>query len=544
MNKIPEVQIYDTTLRDGTQAEGVSFSRADKIRITERLDSFGVAYIEGGWPGSNPKDMGFFEAVRGRVFKHAKITAFGSTRRAGNPPAEDHNLRTLLEAETPAVAIFGKAWLLHVHQALRIAAEDNLAMIADSCAFLKQHGREVIFDAEHFFDGYSDNPEYALASLLKAAEGGASTIVLCDTNGGAMPHDVARICEQVKAALPAAVQLGIHCHNDGGCGVANSLMAVLSGATHVHGTINGIGERCGNADLCSIIADLELKLGRPCLPPGSLVHMRELSSFVYELANLHPDTHQPYVGKSAFAHKGGIHVNAIQKDSRTYEHIAPEKVGNTRRILVSDLAGGSNIMAKAAEHSLDIDQKSDEARAILAELKHLEGQGYEYEAADASFFLLMQKMLQKHAPFFTLEGFRVIVEKRGPQAPCLSEATIKITVDGDTELAAAEGDGPVNALDRALRKVLNRFYPEIAKVHLRDFKVRILEGEAGTAAKTRVLIESGDGDSIWGTVGVSENIIEASWQALLDSVEYILFRNAAGVSTSPDGRKPERNPGQ
>ncbi len=527
MNKISEVQIYDTTLRDGTQAEGVSFSRADKIRIAEQLDTFGVAYVEGGWPGSNPKDMEFFEAVRGRTFKHAKITAFGSTRRASNPPFEDHNLRTLLEAETPAIALFGKSWLLHVHQALRVEPEVNLAMIADSCAFLKDQGREVIFDAEHFFDGYFDHPEYALASLHKAVEGGASTVVLCDTNGGTMPHQIEQVCRTVRDALPGQVVLGIHCHNDGDCAAANSIMAVLAGATHVHGTINGIGERCGNADLCSIIAALELKLGRRCLPEGKLVHLRELSTFVYDLANLHPNMHQPYVGKSAFAHKGGIHVNAVQKDSRTYEHIAPEKVGNSRRVLVSDLAGGSNIMAKAAEHSISLDQKSDEAREILAELKRLEGQGYEYEAADASFFLLMQKMLKKHAPFFTLEGFRVIVEKRGPQAPCISEATIKITVDEETELAAAEGEGPVNALDCALRKVLHRFYPEISQVHLRDFKVRILEGEAGTAAKTRVLIESGDGRSIWGTVGVSENIIEASWQALLDSVEYVLFRKEA-----------------
>lgn len=519
------VKIYDTTLRDGTQAEGISFSRVDKIRIAEQLDTFGVSYIEGGWPGSNPKDMEFFEAVRGRAFKNALITAFGSTRRAANSPEQDDNLRTLLAADTPAIAIFGKSWLLHVHKALRVKAEENLAMIKDSCAYLNDQGREVIFDAEHFFDGYFDNAEYALASVVSAVEGGASTVVLCDTNGGAMPDQVARVCEDVKAALPDGAKLGIHCHNDGGCAVANSVMAVRAGAEHVHGTINGIGERCGNADLCTIIPALELKMDKHCLPGGSLSHLSELSNFVYELANLRPASHQPYVGKSAFAHKGGIHVNAVQKDSRTYEHIEPEQVGNSRRVLVSDLAGGSNIMAKAAEHAIDLDHKSEEARAILKELKHLEGQGYEYEAADASFFLLMQKMLKRHEPFFKLEAFRVIVEKRGPKEPSLSEATIKIRVGDEVELAAAEGEGPVNALDFALRKVLTRFYPEISKVHLRDFKVRILEGEAGTAAKTRVLIESTDGENIWGTVGVSENIIEASWEALLDSVEYILFRN-------------------
>lgn len=521
-----DIKIFDTTLRDGTQAEGVSFSRADKIRIAERLDDFGVSYIEGGWPGSNPKDMEFFAAVKNKKFNHAKIAAFGSTRRAHNSPEQDNNLRTLLEAETSAIAIFGKAWLLHVHEALRVKPEENLQMIADSCAYLHNQGREVVFDAEHFFDGYFDHPDYALAALQKAVEGGASTVVLCDTNGGAMPHQVEEVCRKVKEALPPEAELGIHCHNDGGCAVANSIMAVSAGATHVHGTINGIGERCGNADLCSIMPALELKMNRRCLPSGNLTHLRELSNFISELANLRPAVNQPYVGKSAFAHKGGIHVNAVQKNSRTYEHVEPEAVGNTQRILVSDLSGGSNIMAKAAEHSIDLDQKSETAKEILQELKHLEGQGYEYEAADASFFLLMQKVLRRHKPFFELDGFRVIVEKRGPQQPCITEATIKINVEGETELAAAEGDGPVNALDRALRKVLTRFYPEIEKVNLRDFKVRILEGDAGTAAKTRVLIESGDEHSIWGTVGVSENIIEASWQALLDSVEYILFRNA------------------
>ncbi len=530
----PAVKIYDTTLRDGTQSEGVSFSKADKIRIAERLDVFGVSYIEGGWPGSNPKDMAFFEEMRSRKLKHARLAAFGSTRRAQNKVDADGNIRTLLEAETPVVTIFGKAWLLHVHEVLRVSPQQNLEMIADSCRYLCENGREVIFDAEHFFDGFNDDSDYALAVLRTAAEAGASTVVLCDTNGGMLPHQVEKICTQVTAGLPAGVTLGIHCHNDSNCAVANSLTAVANGSRHIQGTVNGLGERCGNANLCSIIPGLELKMGYTCVPRGSLRRLQELSTFVYDLANLRPDTHQPYVGASAFAHKGGMHVNAVQKNATTFEHITPETVGNKRRILVSDLSGGSNIMMKAAEHHVSLDQKGPEVKQILAELKRLEAEGYEYESADASFWLLIQKLLKKHRPLFDLEGFRVIVEKRGPQEPCLSEATIKITVDGANEIAAAEGDGPVNALDRALRKVVTSFYPEVADVHLRDFKVRILEGEAGTAAKTRVLIESGDGESIWGTVGVSDNIIEASWDALVDSIEYILFRNRFCDDSPPE----------
>ena len=520
-----DVRLYDTTLRDGTQGEGVSFSKTDKVRIAERLDTFGVAYIEGGWPGSNPKDMGFFEAMRDRRLKPARLAAFGSTRRATHGPDQDPNLRTLLEAETPVTTIFGKSWLLHVHDVLRVSPDENLAMIRDSCQFLHDHGKEVIFDAEHFFDGYKDSPAYALDVLRAAAAGGATTLALCDTNGGMLPMEIERVVGAVAEAIGRQVPLGIHCHNDTDCAVANSLAAVQAGCSHVQGTVNGLGERCGNANLCSIVPGLELKLKRHCVPAGSIRHLQELSTFVFDLANIRPSTHMPYVGASAFAHKGGMHVNAVQKNATTFEHIPPETVGNKRRVLVSDLAGGSNIMMKAAEHNIELDHKGPEVKQILAELKRLEAEGYEYEAADASFWLLMQKMLKRHAPFFQLEGFRVIVEKRGPEEPCISEATIKIGVGGQTDLAAAEGDGPVNALDRALRKVLTSFYPEIANVHLRDFKVRILEGEAGTAAKTRVIIESSDGQSLWGTVGVSQNIIEASWQALLDSVEYILFRS-------------------
>ncbi len=521
----PKVHIYDTTLRDGTQAEGISFSVTDKVRIAEQLDAFGIDYIEGGWPGSNPRDMGFFEAMRGRKLAHAKLTAFGSTRRNTHRAEEDPNLLRLLEAETPAVAIFGKSWLLHVHDVLRVSPEDNLRMIADSCRFLADQGREVIFDAEHFLDGYLDQPDYALEVLKTAAANGATCIVLCDTNGGRLPHEVSEIARVVRAALPETAELGIHCHNDSGCGVANSLAAVLAGATHVQGTINGFGERCGNADLCSIIPGLQLKMGRTCVPERSMSHLRELSRFVCDLANVRENIRLPYVGQAAFAHKGGMHVNAVAKNATTFEHIPPETVGNRRRVLVSDLSGGSNILFKAEEHHISLDGKGEEVRQILDELKRLEAEGYEYESADASFKVLMDKLLKRHRNFFDLEGFRVIIEKRGPDAPCLSEATIKVKVDGETEIAAAEGDGPVNALDIALRKVLKRFYPEVENMSLRDFKVRILDGKEGTAAKTRVLIESSDGKNIWGTVGVSENIIEASWEALLDSIEHFLIQN-------------------
>ena len=528
----PFVHIYDTTLRDGTQCEGVALSKTDKVRTAEKLDAFGIRYIEGGWPGSNPRDMAFFEAMRGRTLKQARLTAFGSTRRASCKPENDPNLQTLLEAETPVVTIFGKSWLLHVHDVLRVSPDTNLDLVGDSCSYLRDHDREVVFDAEHFFDGYRDNPEYALAVLERAVAYGATTVVLCDTNGGTLPHEISQVCDVVAKRLPEEVVLGIHCHNDGECAVANSLAAVNAGARHVQGTINGFGERCGNANLCSIIPALDIKMNYACLGEGALQHLSELSMFTYDLANMHPDTRQPYVGRSAFAHKGGMHVNAVRKNPQTFEHIEPEAVGNQRRILVSDLSGSSNIALKAAEHDIKLDSKGPQVKAILAELKRLEAEGYAYEAADASFKLLVQKVLKKHKPFFDLEGFRVIVEKRGPDQPCLSEATIKVSVEGEKELAAAEGDGPVNALDRALRKALIPFFPDIASVHLRDFKVRILEGEDGSAARTRVLIESGDGQEYWGTVGVSENIIEASWEALLDSVEYILFRNSESDKTT------------
>lgn len=518
------IKIYDTTLRDGTQAEGINFSKVDKLRLTQSLDKLGVAYIEGGWPGSNPKDMAYFEEAKHLDLKHAKVTAFGSTRRASNPVEEDDNVQKLIAAETPVVTIFGKTWLLHVTEVLRIQPEENLELIADTCQYLADHDREVIYDAEHFFDGYKDDADYAIATLKQAASHGATTIVLCDTNGGTLPSEITRICQHVVSELPDGTEWGIHTHNDGGCAVANALAAVDCGATHVQGTINGIGERCGNVDLCSVIPSLELKMGLQALPEGKIKYLCEISELVFDLANLRPDNKLPYVGKSAFAHKGGIHVNAVQKVAHSYEHIRPEAVGNQQRILVSDLSGGSNILMKAAEHDVDLTKNSPEVREILSELKRLEHEGYEFEAADASFKLLMDKMLKKHQPFFELEGFRVIIEKRGHEEPCLTEATVKVkTPEGQTELTVAEGDGPVHALDGALRKALTAFYPGIEDVRLRDYKVRIIDGDLGTAAKTRVLIESTDGKRFWGTVGVSENIIEASWQALVDSVEYVLY---------------------
>ena len=528
-NMMKQVKIYDTTLRDGTQGEGVNYSKVDKIRIAERLDEFGVAYIEGGWPGSNPKDMAFFEAAKSMTFKNAKLAAFGSTRRAQNKVEEDPNIRMLLEAETPVCTIFGKSWLLHVTEVLRIQPEDNLEMIADSVAYLNSNGREVIYDAEHFFDGYKDSPDYATKTVVAAAEAGAACIVLCDTNGGTLPSEVQEICTTIKNALPPGVELGVHTHDDGGLGVANALAGVEVGATHVQGTINGIGERCGNGNLCAIIPNLELKMGYQCLPEGNLVHMTDISKYVFDLANMRYDNRQPFVGSSAFAHKGGMHVNAVQKVAHSYEHTRPESIGNKQRILVSDLSGGSNILMSAAEHNIDLDSKSPEVRKILTELKRLENEGYEYEAAGASFKLLMRKHLSDFRPNFELEGFRVIIEKRGHNEEPISEATVKVKVDDHIEISAAEGDGPVNALDLALRKALSRFYTDIDKIRLTDYKVRILQGETGTSAKTRVLIESTDGETFWGTVGVSENIMEASWLALVDSMEHVIYHKINGA---------------
>jgi 2-isopropylmalate synthase len=523
MSKEKRVMIYDTTLRDGTQGEGVSFSSSAKVKLATRLDEFGVDYIEGGYAGSNQKDMDFFRDIGKVELEHAKVAAFGSTRRAGTKISDDPFVQSMLDAKTPVVTLVGKTWKLHVTDVLNTSVDENLAMISDTVSFLKENGKEVFFDAEHFFDGFKDDPEFTMAAVGAAVAAGADCVVLCDTNGGSMAHEIFSITGQAVASL--AVPVSIHTHNDMGLAVANTLEAVRAGATQVQGTINGYGERCGNADLCTIIPSLELKMGVTCVREGELARIKSLSRFVDDLANLRPNGKAPYVGQSAFSHKGGPHVNAVEKNPKTFEHVEPESVGNARRTLVSDLSGGSSVLLKAIELGEgNIKESKEGVRDVLAALKDLENKGYAFEAADASFRILVQKVLKEHTPFFELEGFRVIVEKRGKDEPCVSEATIKVRVNDEIEQTAAEGDGPVNALDSALRKALVRFYPEIAKVFLTDFRVRILDPAEATAAKTRVLIESSDGDESWGTVGVSENIIEASWEALVDSVEYKLFR--------------------
>jgi 2-isopropylmalate synthase len=517
------VWLYDTTLRDGTQAEDVSFLVADKIRIAQKLDELGIDYIEGGWPGSNPKDIAFFKDVRKVRLNHAKIAAFGSTRRAKVTPDKDSNIRTLVQAEPDVVTIFGKTWDFHVREALRISLEENLELIHDSLAYLKQHVGEVIYDAEHFFDGYKANPEYALQTLAAAAQANVDCIVLCDTNGGSLPFEVAEIVKIVKGRIKTP--LGIHTHNDGECAVANSLAAVESGVVHVQGTINGFGERCGNANLCSIIPALKLKMARECVSDDQLRSLRQVSRTIYELANLVPNKHQAYVGNSAFAHKGGVHVSAIQRHPETYEHIRPEKVGNITRVLVSDLSGRSNILAKAEEFNVNIDSKDPVTLEILEKIKELENQGFQFEGAEASFELLMRRALGTLRSFFSVIGFRVIDTKRHEDEMPSSEATVQVKVGGKIEHTAAEGNGPVNALDHALRKALEQFYPHLREMKLYDYKVRVLPAGKGTASMIRVLIESGDKNGRWGTVGVSDNIIDASYQALVDAIQYKLLRD-------------------
>jgi 2-isopropylmalate synthase len=516
------VSLYDTTLRDGCQGEDVALTLADKLRVAERLDDLGFDYIEGGWPGSNPRDEEFFREAKKLKLRHARIAAFGMTRRAGTAADEDLNLRKLVEAETPAITIFGKTWQLHVREDLRISREQNLEVIHDSVEHLRRHTGEVIFDAEHFFDGYRDDPTYALECLRAAAAGGASTIVLCDTNGGSLPGFVAEATRAAAAAVDRP--LGIHCHNDCELAVANSLTAVENGAVQVQGTINGFGERCGNANLVSIIAGLELKLGCHALGPENLRRLTELSHFVYELANLPPQKHQAYVGQSAFAHKGGVHVAAVRKNPLTYEHIDPAAVGNTQRVLISDLSGKANILEKAEQFGVRVDSKDPKVQALLAQLKELENAGYQYEGAEASFELMMHRALHGELRFFRMIGFRVIDETyKGNELPS-SEASVAVELlDGRREQAVAFGNGPVNALDQALRQVLTKAYPQIASVELLDYKVRVLPGVGGTAAKVRVLIESGDEHERWGTVGLSHNVIEASRQALVDSIDYKLY---------------------
>ncbi|HMP81772.1 MAG TPA: citramalate synthase [Verrucomicrobiota bacterium] len=517
----PQVEIYDTTLRDGAQGEGINFSASDKLRIADRLDTFGVHFIEGGWPGSNPKDMEFFKLAARRKWKNAKIAAFSMTRRKGMAVEKDELMRLILEAKTPVVTIVGKTWLLHVTEVLRAKPDENLAMIGDTIRYLKDHGKTVIYDAEHSFDGFADEPEYALATWQAAEKAGSDCIVLCDTNGGRLPKEIATVTALAKSKLNCAV--GIHTHNDCGFGVANAIAAVEAGATQVQGTINGYGERTGNCNLISVIPTLELKMKLRCVPQKSLPKLKELSEFVNEVANVRHDVRAPWVGQTAFAHKGGMHVHAIDRVSHSYEHVNPEAVGNFRRVLVSDMSGRTNILMKAKELGFKLAPDAPETREITAKVKELEGKGYEYEAAEASLALLIRGILD-HNPelLFTVETYHVSMRRDQKESIC--EATVRVRVGDKTAHTVAEGDGPVNALDGALRRALVSFFPKLKTVELTDYKVRIIDGGTGTAAKTRVLINSTDGKREWGTVGVSENIIEASLHALVDSLEYALLR--------------------
>lgn len=519
------IKLFDTTLRDGSQAEGISFSPHDKLQIAQALDRLGIHYIEGGWPGSNPKDNQFFKEARAISFKQARLVAFGSTRRKRVAASQDANLRAILEVKVPVACIFGKSWDMQVTHALRTTLEENLAMIRDSIKFLKSKRLEVIYDAEHFFDGFRDNRPYALKTLQAAFEAGADSLTLCDTNGGSLPAQIAEAVQVVRRILPQAV-LGIHVHNDSGCGVANTLTAVQAGCTLVQGTMNGIGERCGNADLSVIIPNLQLKMGYPCLTDAQLRSLTEISRYISEVANLVPNDRQPYVGNSAFAHKGGVHVSAVSRHAATYEHIPPTLVGNQRRILVSELSGKSNVFLKGKELQRNFVKDTKATQAILDVLKKREMEGYHFEGAEASFELLVEKALGRYRPYFELKNFRVVVEK-GSNHSLVSEATIKVIVNGSEEHTVAEGDGPVNALDNGLRKALEKFYPSLAEMSLTDFKVRVIDAAAGTAAKVRVLIESRDHRDEWTTTGVSTNLIEASWIALVDAIEYKLFKDTS-----------------
>jgi 2-isopropylmalate synthase len=523
--------VYDTTLRDGTQGENISFSADEKIKIARRLDESGIQYIEGGWPGSNPRDVAFFDLAKRETFHNAKLAAFGSTRKQGIAPQDDPNLQALVASAAPVVTIFGKTWRLHVEEIMNNTAVENLAMIRDSVAFLKSRGREVVYDAEHFFDGYRDDREFALTTLAEALGAGADYLVLCDTNGGSLPFDVEAITRDVATHMRRPevnpegrpVRLGIHTHNDCGLAVANSIVAIKAGAVMVQGTINGYGERCGNADLTAIIPILCTKMNIDCMASSELSKLKSLSRYVSEMANLVPLNSRPFVGKSAFAHKGGIHVNAIMKQPRAYEHLDPAVVGNKRRVLVSDLAGRSNVEYKARELGVDINRNGHDSRKIVGAIKQLEREGYQFDTADGSLKILLEKYTDQFEAMFDLEAFRITTEK-DEDRPCSAHATVKINVAGNHEITAAEGHGPVSALDNALRKALSQFYPDLDTMRLVDFKVRVIDGREGTAARVRVLIESRDQDEIWTTIGVSEDIIEASWQALTDSFQYKLAK--------------------
>ncbi|PIQ89733.1 MAG: citramalate synthase [Candidatus Omnitrophica bacterium CG11_big_fil_rev_8_21_14_0_20_42_13] len=525
VNPVRLVKLYDTTLRDGAQSEGISYSLDDKILIAHKLDELGVHFIEGGWP-SNVKDEAFFKRIKKKPLRSAELTAFAATRRAEVGAENDKSLKNVLGADTKFVTIFGKTWDMHVKEVLKVSLDENLKMIYDTVYFLRKKGREVIYDAEHFFDAYRANPNYALKTILTAQDAGCYNITFCDTNGGAVTSELIRIISEVKNKISAP--FGIHTHNDIGLAVANSILAIEAGASLVQGTFNGYGERCGNANLTTIVGILKTKMFIDCIPDAKLKNLTSVSHFISEVSNLKLEPNQPFVGKSAFAHKGGVHINAIMKNPASYEHIDPKVVGNHRRLLVSELAGKTPILLKARELELELDKKSPKARKVLSLLQKLEHEGYQFEAAEASFEILIKKALKKYKNFFELESFRVIIEKR-KTGKIVSEATVKVRVNNIEEHTSAEGDGPVNALDNALRKALRDFYPALSKMHLSDFKVRVLDEKAGTAAKVRVLIESKDEKDIWGTVGVSENIIEASWQALVDSVEYKLLKDKKDI---------------
>ncbi len=520
MSQRRSISLYDTTLRDGSQREGLSLSVRDKLSIARKIDQLGLAYIEGGWPGANPKDNEFFEAMRDHPLEHATLVAFASTRRKGTPVAEDAGMQALVAAGTHAVCVFGKSWDMHVTHALVTTLDENLRMISESVQFLKGKGFEVIYDAEHFFDGYRDNPAYAMQTVKAAEAAGADCVVLCDTNGGALPFMIEETMREVLPQIKAPI--GMHAHNDSGCGVANSLAAVREGAVHVQGTINGYGERCGNADLVSIIPDLLLKMNIECIPLENLRLLTEVAHHVSEVANVTPDPNEPYVGENAFAHKGGVHVSATLRQKGTYEHIDPELVGNMQRITVSEQAGLAAIRERAREARIEL--TGEQAKTVLDKLKKLEHRGYHFEAADASFAMLLKRVKGEYRPLFKLEEYRVNVGKRSDKGVPIADAIVKIHVGGRRQVEHAEGDGPVNALDTALRKAMANVYPQVNNVRLTDYKVRIVNARRGTAAMTRVLIQSTDGEVEWGTVGVSENIIEASWEALVEALEYGLTK--------------------
>ena len=531
MSKTPSNQLwlYDTTLRDGTQREGLSVSIEDKLRIAHKLDELGIPFIEGGWPGANPKDVQFFWQLQENPLKQAEVVPFCSTRRPHTKAADEPMLQAILAAGTRWVTIFGKSWDLHVTAGLKTSLEENLAMIGDTIEYLRSQGRRVIYDAEHWFDGYKQNPDYALQTLTAAVTAGAEWLVLCDTNGGTLPHEVSQIVSIVSGQLSVVScqgiipQIGIHTHNDSEMAVANALAAVMTGAKMVQGTINGYGERCGNANLCSVIPNLQLKLGYSCIGEHQLNQLTEASRFVSEVVNLAPDEHAPFVGLSAFAHKGGIHVSAVERNPLTYEHIQPELVGNQRRIVISEQSGLSNVLAKAKSCGIELDKDHPQARQILHRMKQLESEGYQFEAAEASFILLMYEALSCRQQFFEVQGFQVHCDLVEMKESTNSLATVKVAVNGKNILEAAEGNGPVAALDAALRKALVNFYPQIADFELTDYKVRILNGNTGTSAKTRALVESGNGQQRWTTVGVSSNILEASYQAVVEGLEYGLL---------------------